>query len=388
MAALFDSLTIFDNVAFGPREHGLYDPRTLREVVLERLARGRPADRDRAEEAGRALRRPAEAGRPGAGPWRSTRRSCSTTSRRPGLDPIMSDVINELILQTQRTKHTTGVVVTHDMKTVAKVADRVVMLYPLARLEPDEPQVLYDGPPDRPGGPPRPPGPPVRPRRGRRAARRDLAAAAEDRADGSPASPRTLRAHRPGGPPMNERVMQFRIGMFVIVAGLALTMMIVWFEAPALIRERALRHRLLHRGPRDRPGHPGPQERRPGRRGLRLRLHRAGPARGRPGDPLARPDLHDPGRLDAPARPGPDRRRGDRPAPRHRQRPDDHLRRARPPRPSRTTGSRASSPPTRSSCSTTPRRSSSGPTRRSSPSRPRPTAWPPSSARPRRSTSS
>lgn len=37
---------------------------------------------------------------------------------------------------------------------------------------------------------------------------------------------------------MNDRVMQFRIGMFVIVAGLALTMMIVWFEAPALIRER------------------------------------------------------------------------------------------------------------------------------------------------------
>ena len=35
-----------------------------------------------------------------------------------GLDPIMSDVINELILQTQRTKKTTGVVVTHDMKTV------------------------------------------------------------------------------------------------------------------------------------------------------------------------------------------------------------------------------------------------------------------------------
>jgi phospholipid/cholesterol/gamma-HCH transport system ATP-binding protein len=60
----------------------------------------------------------------------------------------MSDVINELILQTQRGKKTTGVVVTHDMKTVTKVADRVVVLYPLARLEPDEPQVLYDGPPE------------------------------------------------------------------------------------------------------------------------------------------------------------------------------------------------------------------------------------------------
>src|SRR6516165_6301879 len=38
---------------------------------------------------------------------------------------------------------------------------------------------------------------------------------------------------------MNERVMQFRIGMFVIVAGLVLTMMIVWFgESPALLRDQ------------------------------------------------------------------------------------------------------------------------------------------------------
>mgnify|MGYP000897721586 FL=1 len=39
---------------------------------------------------------------------------------------------------------------------------------------------------------------------------------------------------------MNERIMQFRIGIFVIVAGLVLTMMIVWFgEAPTLIREES-----------------------------------------------------------------------------------------------------------------------------------------------------
>ena len=38
-------------------------------------------------------------------------------------------------------------IVTHEMRTVFKVADRVVMLYPLTRLRPDEPQVLYDGPP-------------------------------------------------------------------------------------------------------------------------------------------------------------------------------------------------------------------------------------------------
>jgi phospholipid/cholesterol/gamma-HCH transport system ATP-binding protein len=56
-------------------------------------------------------------------------------------------VINELILRTRQRHPVTSVVVTHDMKTVDRVADRVVMLYPLPRLRPDEPQVLFDGPP-------------------------------------------------------------------------------------------------------------------------------------------------------------------------------------------------------------------------------------------------
>jgi phospholipid/cholesterol/gamma-HCH transport system ATP-binding protein len=56
-------------------------------------------------------------------------------------------VINELILQTRQRRPVTSIVVTHDMKTARKVADRVIMLYPLSRLKPDEGQVLFDGSP-------------------------------------------------------------------------------------------------------------------------------------------------------------------------------------------------------------------------------------------------
>ncbi len=66
-----------------------------------------------------------------------------------GLDPIMTDVINELILQTRRQRPVTSIVVTHEMKTVKKVADRVVMLYPLSRLQPAEAQLLFDGTPEQ-----------------------------------------------------------------------------------------------------------------------------------------------------------------------------------------------------------------------------------------------
>ena len=65
-----------------------------------------------------------------------------------GLDPIMTDVINELILQTRRQRPMTSIVVTHEMKTVQKVADRVVMFYPLSRLVPGENQIIFDGTPE------------------------------------------------------------------------------------------------------------------------------------------------------------------------------------------------------------------------------------------------
>ena len=62
-----------------------------------------------------------------------------------GLDPIMSDVINELIIRTRRRNPVTSIVVTHDMNTARKVADRIVMLMPRPRLKDDESQIIFDG---------------------------------------------------------------------------------------------------------------------------------------------------------------------------------------------------------------------------------------------------
>jgi phospholipid/cholesterol/gamma-HCH transport system ATP-binding protein len=64
-----------------------------------------------------------------------------------GLDPIMTDVINELIVQARDRRPITSIVVTHDMVTVGRTVDRVIMLYPLPRLGPDEPQIVFDGTP-------------------------------------------------------------------------------------------------------------------------------------------------------------------------------------------------------------------------------------------------
>ena len=107
MAALFDSLTIFDNVAFGLREHHICDEAQARQIVAERLQEvGLPAEIEQkkpAELSGGQRKRVGLARALAIDPEVMLYDEPTT-----GLDPIMSDVINELILQTQRTKKTTG----------------------------------------------------------------------------------------------------------------------------------------------------------------------------------------------------------------------------------------------------------------------------------------
>jgi phospholipid/cholesterol/gamma-HCH transport system ATP-binding protein len=144
--ALFDSLNVFDNVAFGLRE--LHRPAgEIREVVHQRLLEvGLPLGVEAKmpmELSGGMKKRVALARALALNPEVMLYDEPTT-----GLDPIMTDVINELIQQTRQKHPVTSIVVTHEMRTVRKTADRVIMLFPYARLRPREAQILFDGTPD------------------------------------------------------------------------------------------------------------------------------------------------------------------------------------------------------------------------------------------------
>jgi phospholipid/cholesterol/gamma-HCH transport system ATP-binding protein len=145
-AALFDSLSIADNIAFPLREHTRVpaaEIRRITESLVDEVGLPRSVLAKKPIELSGGMRKRAGLARALALDPNLVLYDEPTT----GLDPIMSDVINELILRVQRRPAVTSVVVTHDMHTARKVADRVIMLDPLVRLRPDEPQIVFDGTP-------------------------------------------------------------------------------------------------------------------------------------------------------------------------------------------------------------------------------------------------
>jgi phospholipid/cholesterol/gamma-HCH transport system ATP-binding protein len=147
-AALFDSMTIAQNIAFPMQQHTHKSGDEIQRIISARLAEvGLPENvlgKKPAELSGGMRKRVGLARALALEPEIILYDEPTT-----GLDPIMSDVINELIVSTRRRHPVTSVVVTHDMRTAQKTADRVVMMYPLERLKENEPQIIYDGPPDR-----------------------------------------------------------------------------------------------------------------------------------------------------------------------------------------------------------------------------------------------
>ncbi len=126
--ALFDSLSVMENIIFPLRQHcEITDWKQVEELVKAKLAMvGLDGFQNYypANLSGGQRKRVALARAIALNPEVILYDEPTT-----GLDPIRSDVINELILKLQRELNVTSVVVTHDMTSAYKVADRIIMLH-------------------------------------------------------------------------------------------------------------------------------------------------------------------------------------------------------------------------------------------------------------------
>ena len=126
-AALFDSMSVAENIAFPLRESGVKDPEVIRSRVAEAL--------EMVDLAGEESKMPENL----SGGMRKRVGLARTIVSRPscilydepttGLDPIGTDSINHLIRRLQKRLQATSIVVTHDMKTAFHTADRIAFLH-------------------------------------------------------------------------------------------------------------------------------------------------------------------------------------------------------------------------------------------------------------------
>jgi phospholipid/cholesterol/gamma-HCH transport system ATP-binding protein len=137
-AALFDSSTVDENVGLALREHTEKPGEEIRAIVEEKLRMvglDGVGDKYPAELSGGMKKRVGFARAIAMDP------ECVLYDEpTTGLDPIMSDVINTLIIKLADELRITSVVVTHDLASAYKVADRIAMLH--------EGGIIFHGTPD------------------------------------------------------------------------------------------------------------------------------------------------------------------------------------------------------------------------------------------------
>lgn len=125
--ALFDSMTVAENVGLGLYESRLYQPDEIKESVREKLelvGLSSSADKIPAELSG-GMRKRVGLARAIAGNPEIILYDEPTT----GLDPITADMIDDLVVRLHKKLHVTTIAVTHDMKSAYKISGRIVMLY-------------------------------------------------------------------------------------------------------------------------------------------------------------------------------------------------------------------------------------------------------------------
>jgi phospholipid/cholesterol/gamma-HCH transport system ATP-binding protein len=127
-AALFDSITVWENVAFGLIQgHGV-PRRKARDIAMDKLAKvGLTADVGAlypVELSGGMQKRVGLARAIAADP-----EIIFFDEPTTGLDPIMADIINDLVISTVKTVGATALSITHDMVSARKISDKIAMLY-------------------------------------------------------------------------------------------------------------------------------------------------------------------------------------------------------------------------------------------------------------------
>lgn len=126
-SALFDSMTVGENVAFGLREHKNLPEAEIQRIIKEKLALvGLPGVENKlpGELSGGMKKRVGLARAIAIEP-----EIIFYDEPSSGLDPITTAKIDELIVDMQRKLGVTSVVVTHDMASACRIADRIAMVY-------------------------------------------------------------------------------------------------------------------------------------------------------------------------------------------------------------------------------------------------------------------
>jgi phospholipid/cholesterol/gamma-HCH transport system ATP-binding protein len=137
-AALFDSLSVIENVGLGLREHTDLSDEEIRRIAcqkLEMVGLGQLEDKKPAELSGGMKKRVGLARAIAMDPPVVLYDEPTT-----GLDPIMADVINSLIRDLQKRLGITSIAVTHDIKSAYAIGDRLALLY--------DGKIVFEGTPE------------------------------------------------------------------------------------------------------------------------------------------------------------------------------------------------------------------------------------------------
>lgn len=124
--ALFDSLTVYENVAFGLRRHYNFDEKTIKERVHKslRLVHLTGIENKKPGQISYGMQKRVSLARTVSLEPRILLFDEPTT----GLDPVTTTAVNQLIFDLSRELKTTSVVVSHDMNCAISIADRIVVL--------------------------------------------------------------------------------------------------------------------------------------------------------------------------------------------------------------------------------------------------------------------